>query len=62
MRAKVLVVCRHRIARSQMAEAFLNQSGGDRFGSESAGSNPKTIPPAASTVMREVDLDMSVDL
>jgi arsenate reductase len=42
-----------------MAEAFLNQSGGDRFEAESAGLNPKTILPAAATAMREIGLDIS---
>jgi arsenate reductase len=42
-----------------MAEAFLNQLGGDRFEAESAGLKPKTILPTAATVMREIGLDIS---
>jgi arsenate reductase len=59
MKKRVLFVCRHNSARSQMAEAFLNQLGGDRFKAESAGLNPKTILPTAATVMREIGLDIS---
>jgi len=59
MKKRVLFVCRHNSARSQMAEAFLNQLDGDRFKAESAGLNPKTILPAAATVMREIGLDIS---
>lgn len=59
MKQKVLFVCRHNSARSQMAEAFLNQMGGDSFEAESAGLNPKTILPSAAAVMQEIGLDIS---
>jgi protein-tyrosine-phosphatase len=41
-----------------MAEAFLNQLGGDHFEAESAGLNPRTIIPAAAKVMREIGLPL----
>jgi arsenate reductase len=59
MKTKVLFVCRHNIARSYMAEAFLKQLGGDRFEAESAGLNPKIILPTAAAVIREIGLDIS---
>ena len=37
---KVLFVCVHNSARSQMSEAFLNHYFGDRFEAESAGLEP----------------------
>jgi len=49
---KVLFVCIHNSARSQMAEAFLNRCCPDRFAASSAGLEPGTLNPlvvAAST-------------
>jgi arsenate reductase (thioredoxin) len=56
---KVLFVCVHNSARSQMAEAFLQQTAGDRFEVESAGLEPGTLNPLAVEVMKEVGLDIS---
>lgn len=56
---KVLFVCIHNSARSQMAEAFLNQLGGDRFIAQSAGLEPGELNPLAVEVMKEVGIDIS---
>jgi arsenate reductase len=55
---KVLFVCSHNSARSQMAEAFLNQIGGD-FIAESAGIEAGTLNPIAVEVMKEAGIDIS---
>ena len=55
----VLFICVHNSARSQMAEAFLNQICGDRFAAESAGLEPGSINPLVVEVMQEVGVDLS---
>jgi arsenate reductase len=56
---KVLFVCIHNSARSQMAEAWLNHFCGQRFEAESAGLSPGTLNPLAVKVMQEVGIDIS---
>jgi len=56
---KVLFVCVHNSARSQMAEAWVNSLCGDRFEAQSAGLEPGVLNPMAVQVMREVDIDIS---
>ena len=56
---KVLFVCIHNSARSQMAEAFLNQMAGDRIEVESAGLEPGTLNPIVVEAMKEVGIDIS---
>ena len=58
-KAKVLFVCVHNSARSQMAEAYLNSMYGDRFEAQSAGLEPGVLNPYAVKVMGEVGLDIS---
>lgn len=56
---KVLFVCVHNSARSQMAEAFLKQLGGEEFEVESAGMEPGILNAVVIEVMREIDIDIS---
>ena len=56
---KVLFLCTHNSARSQMAEAFLNSMAGDRFEAMSAGTEPRALNPFVVEVMKEVGLDIS---
>lgn len=56
---KILFVCIHNSARSQMAEALLNQLAGDRFEAHSAGLEPGVLNPLAVEVMAELGIDIS---
>ncbi len=55
---RVLVICGHNSARSQMAEAFIRELGGDRFEVESAGLEPTRINPMVVEVMGEIGHDL----
>lgn len=56
---KVLFVCIHNSARSQMAEAYLNHFGDGRFQAESAGLEPGKLNPRVLQVMGEDGIDLS---
>jgi arsenate reductase (thioredoxin) len=56
---KVLFVCIHNSARSQMAEAWLNHLCGDQFEAHSAGLEPGILNPLVVAVMGEVGIDIS---
>ncbi|HVM89621.1 MAG TPA: arsenate reductase ArsC [Puia sp.] len=56
---KVLFVCIHNSARSQMAEAFLNKYGSNDFIAESAGLEPGTLNKNVVAVMKEEGIDIS---
>jgi arsenate reductase len=58
---RVLFVCVHNAARSQMAEAFLNRLAPDRFEAESAGFEPGPLNPLAVEAMKEMDIDISAN-
>ena len=58
-KTRVLFVCVHNSARSQIAEAFLNAAAPDRFQAESAGMEPGVLNPLAVEVMKEVGIDIS---
>ena len=55
---QVLFICVHNTARSQMAEAFLNDLAGDRFQAESAGLEPAELNPVVIDVMKELGFDL----
>ena len=59
MKRAVLFVCVHNSARSQMAEAFLNQRCSDDFIAESAGLERGLLNPLAVAAMQEVGIDIS---
>jgi arsenate reductase len=56
---KILFICIHNSARSQMAEAFLKRYGGDAFEVESAGLEPGTLNPNVVEVMKEIGIDLT---
>ena len=56
---KVLFVCIHNSARSQMAEAFLNQICGREFEAHSAGLEAGKLNPVVVEVMKEIGIDIS---
>ncbi len=59
MKKKVLFVCIHNSARSQMAEAFLNELGGGKFAAESAGMESGKLNPVVVEAMRETGIDIA---
>jgi len=59
MLKKILFVCIHNSARSQMAEAFVNHLCDDRFAAFSAGIEPGKLNPVVVKAMQEIDIDIS---
>lgn len=59
MKKKVLFICVHNSARSQMAEEYLRLLGGDQFEVESAGYRPSEINPLVVKVMMEDGVDLT---
>jgi arsenate reductase (thioredoxin) len=56
---KVLFICAHNSARSQMAAALLNNACGQFFEAQSAGLEPGTINPLAVESLQELGIDIS---
>ena len=56
---RVLFVCTHNSARSQMAEGWLRHLAGHRYRAESAGTEPRGVNPLAIEAMREVGVDLA---
>ena len=59
VRQRVLFICTHNSARSQMAEGLLRQFAGDRFEAYSAGTEATAVRPEAIKVMAEIGIDIS---
>ena len=58
-KSRVLFLCTHNSARSQMAEGLLGHLGEEKFEPFSAGTEATRVRPEAIEVMREVGVDIS---
>src|SRR5918993_3227577 len=58
-KSRVLFLCTHNSARSQMAEGLLRHRTGDRFEAHSAGTEATHVRPLAVRAMEEVGVDIS---
>src|SRR5215218_4755516 len=56
---RVLFLCTHNSARSQMAEGLLRNLSGDRFEAFSAGTEATHVRPLAIKAMEEIGVDIS---
>ena len=56
---RILVICTGNRARSQMAEAWLRELGGEGFEVRSAGTTPKGVHPLAVESMAQVGIDLA---
>ena len=59
MKKRVLFLCTHNSARSQMAEGLLRHMAADRFDAFSAGTEATEVQPLAIEAMREIGIDIS---
>lgn len=58
-RCRVLFICTHNAARSQMAEGYLRARYGDRFEAFSAGTEVNGVSTNAIRIMQEIGVDIS---
>jgi len=56
---KILFICTHNAARSQMAEGYMNAKYGDRYEAVSGGTAVTRVHPVAIEVMQEIGIDIS---
>ncbi|HVP25578.1 MAG TPA: arsenate reductase ArsC [Methanomicrobiales archaeon] len=56
---KVLFICTHNAARSQMAEGYMRAKYGDRYEAFSGGTEITRVHPMAIAVMKEIGIDIS---
>ena len=59
MKKKVLFICTHNSARSQMAEGLMNHYYGGRWEAFSAGTEATEVRPQAVKALAELDIDIS---
>jgi len=59
MKKKVLFICTHNSARSQMAEGLMNHLYGSKYAAFSAGTKPSLVNPYAIKLMAEIGIDIS---
>lgn len=59
MKKRVLILCTHNSARSQMAEGLLRHLAGDEFEVASAGTEKTEVRPEAIEAMRKRGIDIS---
>jgi arsenate reductase len=59
VKKKVLFICVHNSARSQMAAALLNEMCGEFFEAQSAGLEPGMLNPLAVEALQEIGTDIS---
>ncbi|HEY8171884.1 MAG TPA: arsenate reductase ArsC [Dehalococcoidia bacterium] len=59
MKKRVLFLCTHNSARSQMAEGLLRKMAGDQFAVFSAGTEQTRVQPLAIEAMRESGIDIT---
>ncbi len=59
LKDKVLIICNHNSARSQIAEGLLKSLYGEYYDVYSAGSDPTTVNPYAIKVLAEIGVDIS---
>ncbi len=60
-RPRVMFLCTHNSARSQMAEAFLRHYAGDIFEAHSAGLEATQVHPLTQTAMAEIGIDLAAE-
>ena len=59
MKQRILFICTHNSARSQMAEGLLRHLGRDQFEAFSAGTEATAVRPLAIKAMAELGIDIS---
>ena len=62
LKEKVLIICNHNSARSQIAEGLLKSLYGKYYDVYSAGSDPTTVNPYAIKVLAEISVDISKNM